>query len=256
MINKEYIKKQLSIVHPESINGQEHRNEIIKLNLLQMVPLVFLYVVFAQIPAVHIDLPSLDLSYRFYLIEIFYNFALYIMLVLNLNILGYNDSVRISELIVSTLAGWYFVYSSDIQFLVSYYWYDLILSVRHRDIAMIAHHLFTIWGVSHTEYYPDYYTSILTTQIIKRGDVLLHVGKIIKKIFIKPNKLTHWMQLITAFYTAVSMSYHRLYLIYFVNYQLVSVKAIMILFTCLSSYWIFMVYRAVYILIYRLKPIG
>lgn len=75
-----------------------------------------------------------------------------------------------------------FLYSGDINMLISYYWYDLIFMIWQKDILMILHHIITIYGISHSETHSDYNNMLIVLLRMKTGDVFMHYYKIIDSI--------------------------------------------------------------------------
>ena len=68
--------------------------------------------------------------------------------------------------------------TGDLDLMISYYWYDLLLVIYMRDYLMIAHHIFTVYGISHCEWYVDHAKVVMMLKTMKTSDVLMHHYKI------------------------------------------------------------------------------
>ena len=80
--------------------------------------------------------------------------------------------------IISCFTCWKFIIDQNTTHLIQYYWYDLILVGIKLDWLMIAHHLFTIYGISHCTWYLDYDNIITILKVMKISDVLIYQYKI------------------------------------------------------------------------------
>lgn len=80
---------------------------------------------------------------------------------------------------VSSLVTWYFVITTDFHALTAYYIYDFIHTAPRLDYAMILHHSFSIYALSHNYTYPDHTIVRKLSYMVKVSDLFAHHGKII-----------------------------------------------------------------------------
>lgn len=91
---------------------------------------------------------------------------------------NYPKSHQLATNLVSNISCWIYVLNGDLDLMISYYWYDLILTLYIKDHLMIIHHIFTLYGISHCLWYSDHDKVIIMLKTMKTSDILMHHYKI------------------------------------------------------------------------------
>lgn len=91
---------------------------------------------------------------------------------------NYPKSHQFATNIISNISCWTYVLTGDLDLMISYYWYDLILVLCVKDYLMIVHHIFTLYGISHCTWYVDHAKVVTMLKTMKTSDVLTHHYKI------------------------------------------------------------------------------
>jgi hypothetical protein len=114
---------------------------------------------------------------------------------------------------VSALSCLQYVITKDISGIINYYWYDLVISIMAKNKIMIAHHIFTLYAISHCPSHVEYQNVINMMYYMKLSDVVLHHYKIsnLLQLDIKYPKFIKTYQLITLSYTVCAWAYLRFY---------------------------------------------
>ena len=102
----------------------------------------------------------------------------------------YPKNHQIASNIISSYSCVAYVLTDDLEQLISYYWYDLVIMLCNRDYIMIAHHLFTIYGISHCTWYLDYEKVFIMLKTMKLSDVLVHHHKIVDALELEKKYFT------------------------------------------------------------------
>ncbi len=80
--------------------------------------------------------------------------------------------------LISSFECWRYVLYGNLSHLIQYYWYGLIMMIIQKDWIMVAHHLFTIYGISHCPWYVDYNKVMDMLLVMKFSDLFIHHYKI------------------------------------------------------------------------------
>ncbi len=153
----------------------------------------------------------------------------------------YPKSHQISSNIVSNASCWIYLLSNNVDRLISYYWYDLILMILHGDHLMILHHVFTLYGIMHCPSYVDYSKIMLMLRIIKASDILIHHYKIIDGF--NPQGVRYLLakihQFIAVLYTCISWFLLRIIaVIYLFPFMSVKANVLIPVFLMLQIVWL------------------
>lgn len=180
-----------------------------------------------------------DLCVEISLANIIKHFILYGLL--RLVTYRYEKSHILSNHIVSMLVCWKFMLSYNFSDVIAYYWYDLMLSVWHRDSFMILHHLVSLYSLQQCSWHPDFESIRLAAVYLKSGDIVLHHYKIIDALEIYNNyrlKLRIY-QAISVLITILLWLYYRVYrCIEVYPFETTTFYVIAIIFHLLNVLWI------------------
>lgn len=148
--------------------------------------------------------------------------------------------------LVSMIACWSYLYTKSETLIISYYWYDLVVSAVHYDMLMVAHHIFTLYAIMQCETHPD---KVAITQILyamKLSDILMHYYKISEHLKLKKisPKLVSRCQFFTVLFTAFSWTYYRfIYTSHFLPMQTMEANVLLPLFMAFSLVWLVKMFK-------------
>jgi hypothetical protein len=132
--------------------------------------------------------------------------------------------------------------------IISYYWYDLILSLQKKDYLMIAHHLFTLFSLNQCDTHPDYNRIYYSLFMLKTGDLFLHHLKITDALdlYSKYPLSIRLYQLATLSITFVLWIVYRLILPFYVYpFETYTFKILSVTFHLLNTIWLIKLYNSI-----------
>lgn len=145
-----------------------------------------------------------NLCFRFDIVEVLKLFGIFAIF------RTYTKNIDIITNIISNLACWLFVLYRNKNDLISYYWYDTIISIIRGDIQLISHHIFTLYWLLQCPYENSEIIMQLTL-LIKISDLMYHHIRIIDIAEINLYEIRLY-QLIARCFTFIAWGYTRLYL--------------------------------------------
>jgi hypothetical protein len=155
---------------------------------------------------------------------------------------GYPKRHQFVSNLISSYSCIYYLITGDLPRMISYYWYDLIIMLAVRDYLMIAHHIFTLYGILHCSWYPDYENIIIALKIMKTSDILMHHYKITDGLELEkkyPLFITMY-QIFTIGFTCLAwLRYRIFYMISLFPFETTKANILMPLFLITNFLWIF-----------------
>lgn len=159
--------------------------------------------------------------------------------ILSYSFKNYENRHLLASNIVSLMCCWRYIAYKNTSHVISYYWYDLVLSIIKRDKLMILHHLFTLYALAHTILHPDYQVIVDVMYAVKCSDIFIHFDKIVKNLeFV--NTMSDLFRLTTILLTYVLwIKYRLIYIITYIPYLKTNTNVILaILFVCICAVWL------------------
>ncbi len=117
---------------------------------------------------------------------------------------NYTKKHNLVSNIIGMIACYGFVLTGSKQFIINYYWYDLIAMFLVRDKAFILHHLATLYGLLLCPWHMDYENAYYFLTMAKTSDVLSHHYHITKSLEIGHLYHVKAYQLFTIAFTIVA----------------------------------------------------
>lgn len=154
---------------------------------------------------------------------------------------NYKKSAGLSSNLISMSVCWGFLIHNDHHTLISYYWYDLILSIINLDAFMTLHHVVSMFALMQCPWHADYESICLAAVYLKSGDVFLHHYKILDalELYAKFPFIVTLYQTMSVFMTIILWTYYRLYkTLEAYPFETYIFKTIAVVFHALNVFWI------------------
>jgi hypothetical protein len=149
--------------------------------------------------------------------------------------------------IVSMLSCWKFIYYSDYNSLIAYYWYDLAYCLVHYKYDLIYHHLLTMSCLFMSVDNPDYQIIHRAIYLGKVADATIYIYKIIEacKLYEDYPLYARMCQLLSLASSIFLWSVFRCVLMYRLSMQAVTFEAklIHVLFQFMHVIYIYKMYN-------------
>jgi hypothetical protein len=161
----------------------------------------------------------------------------------------YHKYMNLVSGLISTFICWKCVINNSPDGIISYYWYDLIITLYKKDWFMVVHHVFTLFSLNQCVDNPDYTKIYYSLFLLKKGDLFVHQVKIIDALELYNDYplASRIYQLITMSLTLILWIIYRFILPFYVYpFETTFYKISSVIFHIVNLLWIIKLTFSIY----------